>query len=275
MTSRPAAAPARGVLVSQPVPGRHLRLLPSADLSAFVEHFWLVDWRLANAPAQTVETLPHPSVHMVFEHGKPAELIGVHKRRFTRTLTGNGGIFGVKFRPGGFYPLWQRPVIELVDRRLPLSIAFGHDGKRLAQAIAETAGDEQRMQLVETFLRQRLPEPDTNIALVERIAASVMNDPSLFTVTELAAKFELNTRALQRLFQRYVGISPKWMIQRYRLHDALMLLTADSEPNWSVFALTLGYSDQAHFIRDFKALIGRTPVDYWQLCQSVKRGKLV
>ena len=70
------------------------------------------------------------------------------------------------------------------------------------------------------------------------------------------------TRALQRLFGDYVGVSPKWVIKRYRLHEAVEQLAGGRPPEWSALAQNLGYFDQAHFIRDFKRLVGRTPADY-------------
>ena len=67
---------------------------------------------------------------------------------------------------------------------------------------------------------------------------------------------------MQRLFQQYVGIGPKWVISRYRLHEAVEQLAADRSVDWTRLALDLGYFDQAHFIRDFKRLVGRTPADF-------------
>ncbi len=78
----------------------------------------------------------------------------------------------------------------------------------------------------------------------------------------------MNTRALQRLFSRYVGVSPKWMIKRYRLHEAIERVAAGRAVNWSRLALDLGYFDQTHFIKDFKALVGRTPADYEKTIRS-------
>ena len=264
MTSRASATPPRGILHSEPVAGRHVRLLPAADLGGFVEHFWWVSWELADSPARIVETLPHPSVHMVFERDKTAELVGIHRGRFSRTLAGDGEVFGVKFRPGGFYPFWLRPIVQLVDKRLSLAEAFGLDGKHLADAVANAVSDELCMGQVETFLRNRLPDPDSNVALVDRIVERVRADRSVIKVEQLTDEFALSARMLQRLFQRYVGISPKWMIQRYRLHEALAQLATVVDPDWPSFALALGYSDQAHFIRDFQTLIGKTPVNYWK-----------
>ena len=37
---------------------------------------------------------------------------------------------------------------------------------------------------------------------------------------------------------------------------------ADGEGDWAGLALDLGYFDQAHFIKAFKAVVGRSPADY-------------
>lgn len=65
-----------------------------------------------------------------------------------------------------------------------------------------------------------------------------------------------------RLFAAYVGIGPKWVLPRYRLHEAVEQLQAQNEVDWSPLALELGYYDQAHFARDFRSLVGRTPAQY-------------
>jgi AraC-like DNA-binding protein len=72
----------------------------------------------------------------------------------------------------------------------------------------------------------------------------------------------MNKRTLQRLFAKYVGVSPKWVIQRYRLHEAAEQLAAGSSIGQAALAADLGYSDQAHFVRDFKSVVGMTPLAY-------------
>ena len=271
--NRAEAGPARGLLQTAPVPGQHRRLLPAPELAAFVEHFWWVTWELGDTATRTVETLPHPSVHIVFERGKAGELVGIHRGRFTRVLAGSGEVFGIKFRPGGFYPFWRAPIAELVDRRVRVADAFGSDGAAFAQAVEHESDAEHRMQLAEQFLRSRRSADanivDTrNIALIDRIVTRVVADRSIKKAEQLAESFGTNLRALQRLFRRYVGISPKWLIQRYRLHEALEQLRQSETPSWPRLALDLGYCDQAHFIRDFRTLVGSTPLQYTQLAQA-------
>ena len=81
-------------------------------------------------------------------------------------------------------------------------------------------------------------------------------------------KSGLRPRALQRLFHEFVGISPKWVIRRYRMHELVELLNAGQSVDWPALALDLGYFDQSHLIRDFRRLTVHTPERYRRLAGS-------
>lgn len=249
---------------ASPMAGQHRRLLPTAALQAFVEHFWFVRWDLREQAAQSVATLPHPSVHMVFEQHRAAEIAGVHTDRFVRVLSGQGAVFGIKFRPGGFYAFLQRDVHTITNQRLPVAAVFGDIGDAFASAVAQAHDDAERLQLAEAFLLARAPQADPALQQISAIVTAMMSDRGISKVDDLVARFGLAKRQLQRVFLRHVGVQPKWIIQRYRLHEALAQLTPNSKPDWARLALDLGYSDQAHFINDFKSSTGDTPHDYWQ-----------
>jgi AraC-like DNA-binding protein len=67
---------------------------------------------------------------------------------------------------------------------------------------------------------------------------------------------------VQRLFAEHVGCTPKWAIRIYRLNDAAQRIAAEGEPDYAGLAVRLGYSDQSHFIRDFRAVTGQPPGEY-------------
>ena len=81
------------------------------------------------------------------------------------------------------------------------------------------------------------------------------------SVEELCSHAGYSKRTLQRLFREYVGVKPKWVIERIRLHEAAERMAA-GDSDWPAMALDLGYFDQAHFIKAFKAVVGRSPADY-------------
>lgn len=116
--------------------------------------------------------------------------------------------------------------------------------------------------MVQTFLRNRRPVPDERIDLVGRIVLRASTDREITRVDHLVREFGIGSRGLQRLFAEYVGVSPKWVIQRYRLHEAAERIAEGGISDWATLALDLGYADQAHFIRDFRRLVGSSPGEY-------------
>lgn len=111
-------------------------------------------------------------------------------------------------------------------------------------------------------LLARLPSADPQAARLAALVAQVAADPALLTVQALADRANLSLRSLQRLFDRYVGVSPKWVINRYRLHEAIARVQESRVVDWAELALSLGYFDQAHFIADFTRLVGHPPRAY-------------
>ena len=248
----------RGILnVREGVTG-HRRYWPSETLAPFVEHYWLVNWDLQTP--ERVETLPHPSVHLVLGQGR-SEVVGVMRGRFTRMLSGRDRVVGTKFRPGAFRAFVDRPVAAFTDRRLPVTAVFGSRGAELdARALRDE--DAETIDVVESFLRGCRPVANEEMELCDRIVAKIAEDRDITRVDQIAEAFALSMRQLQRLFHEYVGVTPKWVIQRHRLIEAAERIAAGTNDDWADLALILGFSDQAHFIRGFKKLVGRTPAEY-------------
>ena len=83
-------------------------------------------------------------------------------------------------------------------------------------------------------------------------------------VEQVAALGGVSTRSLQRLFAGYVGVSPKAVLARYRLQDAAATIDAGEGDDLAALAADLGWFDQAHFSRNFRAVVGVPPSVYLQ-----------
>lgn len=236
------------------------RHLPAADLRCYIDRYWLIHWDLRGQPPFVQETLSYPCVNLVFERGN-SWVWGVDTGKFARRLEGVGQVFGVKFRPGAFYPFIQTPVSRFTDSRLSLEATFGQASAPLEAALF-ALDDSGHIAFVEDFLRQHLPEPDENVTLVNQIVDCIQADYKITQVNDLLCRCDLSKRSLQRLFNHYVGVSPKWVIQRCRLQEAAELMAQGTALDWAKLALHLGYFDQAHFIKAFKRVIGKTPAEY-------------
>ncbi|MGI8687330.1 MAG: AraC family transcriptional regulator [Thermomicrobiales bacterium] len=234
---------------------------PSQDLDFFIEHYWIVTWDLSGQEPYRSETLPHPCIHLVIEKER-SRIFGATTGKFSYLLEGKGQVFGIKFRPGAFYPFVKSPVSQFTDASINLRDAFGMDGNALEAAILAQEDGKKMIALAENFLRARLPERDENVAVITRIVDRIIADRTITRVDDIVCRLNLNKRTLQRIFRQYVGVSPKWVIKQYRLHEAAERLADGGGVDGSNLALDLGYFDQAHFIKDFKAIVGRAPAEY-------------
>jgi AraC-like DNA-binding protein len=104
------------------------------------------------------------------------------------------------------------------------------------------------------------------MVLVQQITAAALADRNIVSTAQLAASFHLTVRTLERLFSKYAGTNPKWVIKIFRFHDMVERIANSNDNNWAQLAADLGYFDQAHFIKDFRMLMGKTPQEYAVEC---------
>jgi AraC-like DNA-binding protein len=251
-----------GVLRHSPVPGsyHHIRYRPPSALADWVEHFWMESWELRGRASQTRVVLPHPCVHLVFAPGR-SRIYGVQLSRFVRELKGDDRILGVKFRPGAFYPFFHEPVSRIANTSLPAQQVFPHV-LTAEKSVLACCDDRAMVDAAAQFLMAYLPPSDPNVDTACEIVEEIANDRCVTRVEHVIERCGLQERTLQRLFHRYVGASPRWVIKRYRVYDVLNQLTAGIPVAWAALAQDMGYFDQSHFNNDFRKLVGCAPREY-------------
>lgn len=263
----PALGQPRGVLRHAPAAEgsfRHARRSASPELAPWIDHYWMVYWDLRGLPPRLVETLPHPNVHIVFE--KPESKVwGVSINKFSRMLEGESHAFGIKFTPGGFFPFFKKSVSLLANSSIDVGEIFGSDGRALENLILATEDEDEMTAAANRFLLERLPVPDEKVNLARQLVDRILRERDLLTVDDLSARSGISIRSLQRLFSQYVGVSPKWVIRRYRLHELLEQIHSGKHLDWAQLAIELGYFDQAHLIHDFKSITGYVPTEYSEM----------
>ena len=179
----------------------------------------------------------------------------------SRLLEGQSQVFGVKFTPGGFRPFVDQPVSSLAGKTVPAHTIFGDDLRTL-EAAALFSTEDEKVEAANHFFRARMPRPDSAVHMAAELVDRILQEREIQTVDGLVRRSGLGKLALQRIFNEYVGAAPNWVIRRYRLHEALETMQQGGQPDWPSLALQLGYFDQAHLIKDFRALIGVSPSQY-------------
>ncbi|GAB3259782.1 helix-turn-helix domain-containing protein [Alteromonas gracilis] len=242
-----------------------LECAPAPAAEQWVERVWSVTWDLPLGSEYVSSVLPHPSVHLTVErgeverhgaHGPGVWLTGVVTARFDAVCRGRGGVVGVKLHPGAYAALTGRSARSLRERAV-------HAADLLAgtEALADLPLDAHRSAAELSAYVTGLARPDDGYDRLRAVLAH-LEDPGVQRVDELAARSGLSVRGLQRLTDHYVGVGPKWLVLRRRMHDAVRALDGGADVAIADVAARFGWYDQSQFARDFVALLGQTPVAY-------------
>jgi len=251
------------------------RYPPGPVLSGVIECFWAVSYRLPPGQVHTQQLITHPAVNLSVAHGQvgtdgrprplEATVTGVGRQLYTRRIAGSGWAVAAKSTPGGFGAFVPGSVADLNDRVLPLSAVLDLDGPALIARIAaadEPSGITILQSLLEKLFSSADPGRTRTASDVAAVSAIARTDRSLRRLDHLAAASGIGTRTLQRLFTEYVGVSPTWVLRRYRLLEVAETVRDGGPVVWADVAADLGYSDQAHLVRDFRDTVGTTPAAY-------------
>jgi AraC-like DNA-binding protein len=235
------------------------RWTPTGAAAVFVEHYWAVSWDLREPFESTVITFP--AIHLTNEWGTdrtrhgyalPAVLLhGVVEQVFRTTIRGAGAVVGARFHPGGFTARYGRDAASLtghVERAADLLPDAPHDVENCLAAMDRAIGVKTPSDAVYAQLRR----------LMERIR----DDGQLHRVEQVMEHSPWSARTTQRVFRRYVGVPVKWVLCRYRLQQAALEIESNPDVDFAGLAVRLGWYDQAHFINDFRSMLGSTPGEY-------------
>ncbi|MBI3299917.1 MAG: AraC family transcriptional regulator [Elusimicrobia bacterium] len=172
-------------------------------------------------------------------------------------------LIGFNFHPGKAHPFFGSSLAEFTNKIVPLHDAWGKEGALYEERIEAAESPLAVKKIVEEALLHRLAEfhgfPD---ALPEPLGAAIGSSGST-TVGELAAQGGCSERHLKRLFDQWVGLSPKIFSRIVRFQALVEALTPAVEPDWAGLAFEQGYFDQSHLIRDFKDFAGTSPERFY------------
>lgn len=211
-------------------------------------------------------------VHPVPENLLRSKIVGVRTATFAVDMCGSGASFGLRFTPAGFHAFSKKDGSYFTDKVFPLDEVFGPQSKGIEEVVLSddsVSGKARRLeQILSRFVQK---EMDPGILDAHRIMEVISEDSSIKNTVTLAKRLCTTERTLQRVFAKYVGISPTMWIRTKRFQQAAKEVISGTPQDWSNLALELGYYDQSHFINDFKDLTGRRPSELVAGCQTFCR----
>jgi len=253
---------------------KYQEFIPHATLQDSVKRFWILE-KEYTAEDEIEEVIPDPCVELIFNFGSAYSEIGGSPARELPNIC----LVGVLSKP---LRLHARGLVKIVAVRF---FAWGALSflKNVASKDSATAADLDPMwrQVVESvtakvhsgeYAKAVEGIEDFLIGLrlnalfgreqVKAAARLLYRSKGQFRVAELADYCNMSVRQLQRQFGETTGVSPKTLGRIIRFEAIRDRLMSDPNANLTDLAYEFGYTDQAHFIKDFKAFTDKTPGEY-------------
>lgn len=200
-----------------------------------------------------------PQAAPKFQAMAGAMIGGARSRYYLREMAAPSCSVGAVLRPGAAALLFGAPADEFAERHTPLDALWGSAAARLREQLLDAANADARLALLEAALLARLPRV---LGMHPAIAAMLADLHALPSVAAAVQRSGLSHRRYIARFRHSVGIVPKTWLRVRRFQRALQALRQGEDRALATLAIKVGYSDQAHFNREFLEFAGVTPVAY-------------
>ena len=251
---------------------------PNEELSKYIKYYWSLEDVEPKTPHSKERVFPDGCIELIFHYGdhfkkiyatgvtdvQPKSFIhGQITRYIELEATGKIGIFSVRFKPAGLQPFIPFDVLQITDSTRSLTEIWGDDGNQLETTILKAATNEERVEIVERFLKSVVDPSKKNSAPIDFCIEAVLQSNGTISLEKLADELQIGKRQLERKFQSAVGLNLKMFSRITRFNYALQLIEKKEFDGFTKVAYDGGFYDQAHFIKDFKNITGLNPKQYF------------
>lgn len=256
---------------------------PCPFLRPFVARLWATESAggVCDGARKLEHVLPTGQMHLVFRLSDDplrlfntddrvgAELAlsivgGARTRFYQRDARKPRSSVGVMLMPGVAERLFGASAEALAQCHTALEELWGREAALTRERLQETDDPWRRLDIMESLIARRLAHSD---AVHPAVAHALARLDGLATVASVVEETGFSHRHFTALFRRSVGLSPKAYSQVQRFQRTLDMARLPGS-SWADIAFATGYSDQAHFAREFQRFAGVTPGLYRRLAPS-------
>jgi AraC-like DNA-binding protein len=236
---------------------------PRPPLSSFVSALWLAH-QYVPGPHRQERVLPTGDCQLIIDlrASGTAGLSGPFTESIVLETADQFSVAGVAFRTGGARPFFEVPLREMANRHVPLNELWGGFAADFVDQVQEATAPQQRLAVIERLLTERIAYAHSRHPAVAYAIDTFHRDPAAVRIGTLIDRLGLSHRRFLDLFVAEVGLTPKVFCRIGRFQRVLRQVHQQRDVDWADVALSCGYFDQAHFIKEFTAFSGVNPSTY-------------
>ena len=236
----------------------YVEFVPDSELQPYIYCYWELKTAEQLAEPYNYRVVADGCIDIFFDRNNPLEsfVMGFCKKFTEFTLEPEFHYVGIRFFPTLFTQIYKVDAATLSDRDQPLKPISPVTANYIAEHFPNT-------EAINSSLDQHFSE------IVKPATFDV--DKRLYDALELILKTGGNTnterdidtgissRQLRRLFEYYIGDTPKSFAKVVRFQRVLKSRAAIKNAIGNAIHFDEGFYDQGHFIKDFKNYYGLTP----------------
>ncbi len=248
------------------------RIDPKERLNNLIECFWIAESKDSSPIVKKI--IPDGFTEIIFHFGDPYKiklgntwelqsknlLAGQISSYFHLTNTGRSSMLGIKFKPTALTHLFDLDLSELTDNVLTLNSKLPQLSAWADQLyFLET--NEKRIEFIQDELVRMRPVIPLQTS-IDKAVDIVFSERGNISIGQICEAIDVSGRQLERLFKKYIGLSPKFYSRIIRF-SYIFQTEQEKKMSWSELGLETGFYDQSHFIKNFKAFTGEDPSKYF------------
>lgn len=247
-------------------------LLPHPDLAKLIECYWMM--QSDDSTPKVEKIIPDGFTELIFNYGSvykvktggswhtqtPNLLAGQISSNFYLQNTAETGSFAIKLKPAALTQLFGLNMEDYLDRIVDLDTFPHPELAELKKHFLPFQNEQILKQRLDNYFLM-LSKSATKNPLEDELQL-IFDSNGMASIKNLCDTGKKSERQLQRLFKKYVGLSPKYYARIIRFNYIFQLIK-DKNRNWADIVYQSGYYDQSHFIRNFKAFTGEDPSTYF------------
>ncbi len=192
---------------------------------------------------------------------------GMHRNYISISAHQDSEMFVIQFKAFGAYPFMHFPITSLTGQVLPGKQLMNGELINLRELIAEPESSLEKFKIAEYWLEQRFKQSYTPPRELLDFITGLQHQPAA-KYQEAINAYPNTQKHLIDQFKKYIGLTPKYYHRILRFNDILQRIQQQQNISWPEVAYQCGFSDQSHFIKEFKHFSGFNPQEFIELAHN-------
>ncbi len=234
---------------------------PVGEIRKYVYCIWQLRTRSRLSEPYTYRVVSDGCIDIFFDHRHSTDsfIMGFCRKYVAFSIGNDFDYIGIRFLPGAFPGLFSLNAKKLSNRSVKLDSLLPDLSQWIATHMSIGKSFKVSAEILEEWLSQKIMQqkPSFDNRFLKAVIIIFEKRGYLDVATDL--DIGLSPRQLRRVFNYYIGTTPKAFSNVVRFQEVLYAKPSRQSLRKQKFYYDLGFFDQAHFIKNFKTFYGITP----------------